>query len=127
MSSARDLVQIEVRALAEQLAAEQDRTAKQAFMLTEQRTQLDQTHAADQMFRMLSQTIARDGAVTRNALLELKKHDQAVAEYLRSVVPAAYGMQFERPKTTDPAEYRSGAAMPIGGLSSAGSSTAVAQ
>lgn len=112
------------RALAEQassnagdlLAAEQQRTEEQAGVIADQRAQLKQAQTADRLFRSLAQTIAKDGDVTRNALQELKENDQAIADYLAGAVPAAYGVQFARPETTDPTQYKPGAALPTGGL-----------
>ena len=127
LTSARDLAQSAVSHMEIQLAAEQDRTAEQALVIDEQIAQLEQGRAADQLFRTLAQTIVKDGDVTRNALQELKKHDQAVAEYLRGAVPAVYGVQFERPETTDPTQYTSHPVMPAGGLSPAGTSARAAQ
>jgi hypothetical protein len=127
MISARDLARLTTSHVVEILATERDRTAEQAAVIAEQRAQLSEGRAADQLFRTLSQTIVKDGDVTRNALQELKKHDQAVAEYLRGAVPAVYGVQFERPETTDPAQYKPHAAMPAGGLPSAGAASSTGQ
>jgi uncharacterized protein YaaR (DUF327 family) len=102
------------------LASEQARTAEQSEVIAAQREQMGRMTAADTAFRALSQTIARDGAATRQTLQELKENDQAVAEYLRGAVPVVYGVQFARPETTDPAEYNPGRAVPAGGLPPAG-------
>lgn len=46
-------------------------------------------------------------------LQELKRYDQNVAEYLRSAVPVAVGVRWQRSATTDPSNYRqAGGAMP---------------
>jgi len=127
LTSALDLAELAASHAGNQLAGERDRMAEQAAVIAEQRAQLNEGRAADQLFRTLSQTIVKDGDVTRHALQELKKHDQAVAEYLRGAVPAVYGVQFERPETTDPAQYTSRAAMPAGGLSLAGTSARAGQ
>lgn len=96
---------------AELLASERARTAEQSAVIADQHDQLARMTDADKAFRALAQTITRDGAATRQTLQELKENDQAVAEYLRGAVPAVYGVQFERPATTDPLAYRPGAAV----------------
>jgi len=118
--SARALAEQTAQATADKLAAEQARTAEQSAVITDQREQMGRMTDADRAFRTLAQTIARDGAATRQTLQELKENDQAVAEYLRGAVPAVYGVQFARPETTDPAEYKPGRAVPAGGLPPAG-------
>jgi hypothetical protein len=120
VSSARDLAELTASTTATQLAAEQARTAEQAGVIDGQRKQLSQTQAADRLFRSLATTIAKDGDVTRNALLELKENDQAIADYLAGAVPPAYGVQFARPETTDPTQYKPDATLPAGGLPPAG-------
>lgn len=101
------------------LASEQARTAEQSALIADQRDQMGRMTDADKAFRALAQTITRDGAATRQTLQELKENDQAVAEYLRGAVPAVYGVQFERPATTDPRGYKPRAAVPAGGLPAA--------
>lgn len=118
--SARDLAEQAATHKAEQLQASRARTLEQAGVIAEQRGQLAKAAEADRLFRSIAQTIAKDGAATRQTLKELKDNDQAVAEYLRGAVPAVYGVQFERPATTDPLAYKSGAALSAGGLPAAG-------
>lgn len=120
MDSARALAEQASSNVGNQLAAEQQRTAEQAGVIAEQRAQLKQAQTADRLFRTLAQTIAKDGDVTRNALQELKENDQAIADYLAGVVPPAYGVQFARPETTDPTQYKPDATLPAGGLPPAG-------
>lgn len=114
--SDRDLAAQVVTHNAELLASEKARTAEQSALIVDQREQMGRMTDADKAFRALAQTITRDGAATRQTLQELKENDQAVAEYLRGAVPAVYGVQFARPETTDPAEYKPGRAVPAGGL-----------
>ena len=114
--SARVLAEQAVTHNAALLASEQARTAEQSAVIAGQREQMGRMTDADKAFRALAQTITRDGAATRQTLQELKENDQAVAEYLRGAVPAVYGVQFARPETTDPTEYKPGRAVPAGGL-----------
>ncbi|VVN67540.1 hypothetical protein PS726_00191 [Pseudomonas fluorescens] len=118
--SARTLAEQASSNAGEKLKAEQQRTAEQAGVIADQRAQLKQAQAADRLFRSLAQAIAKDGDVMRHALQELKENDQAIADYLVAAVPAAYGVQFARPETTDPTQYKPGTDLPAGGLPSAG-------
>lgn len=59
------------------------------------------------------QTIGAGTAGLATELQELKRNDQNVAEYLRSAVPAAVGVRWQRSATTDPDTYRqAGGSMP---------------
>lgn len=118
--SGRALAEQAVTHNAELLASEQARTIEQSAVIAGQREQMGRMTDADKAFRALAQTIARDGAATRQTLQELKENDQVVAEYLRGAVPAVYGVQFARPETTDPAQYKPGGTLPAGGLPPAG-------
>lgn len=125
--SARALaVQAEQEAVARQNIAE-DRIAEQAAMIIDQRKQVISLTAADVVFRQLSQAIDRDGTATRRTLQELKQNDQAVTEYLRGAVPVAYGMQFARPETTDPSQYKPGPGVSAGGVPPASPAAGAAQ
>lgn len=58
--------------------------------------------------------------ISRN-FTELKRNDKAITDYLNSSVPAALGMLYARPDTTDPAAYRAPAAgMQLGPMPSTG-------
>jgi hypothetical protein len=127
VDSARALAEQASSDVGDQLIAEQLRVEEQVGVIADQRAQLKQAQTADRLFRSLAQTIARDGDVTRNALQELKENDQAIADYLAGAVPAAYGVQFARPETTDPAQYKPGAALPPGGLPPAGTPAGAGQ
>jgi predicted transcriptional regulator len=116
----RNLAQQTATHQAEVLELSQARVDEQAGVIEAQRAQLAKIGEADKLFRSIVQTIARDGAATRKTLQELKENDQAIAEYLRGAVPVAYGVQFERPETTDPTAYNPGSALPAGGLPPAG-------
>lgn len=109
--SARLLAERDASRTAELLTDSRARVEEQGAVITDQREQAAKAVAADRLFRSLVQTIAKDGAATRQTLQDLKDHDQAVAEYLRGAVPAVYGVQFERPATTDPLAYKPGAAV----------------
>jgi len=62
--------------------------------------------------------------INRN-FAELKSNDKAISDYLNNPVPAALGLRYARPETTDPAAYRAATAgMQSGAVSSAGAPTA---
>lgn len=77
----------------------------QAGVLAAQQQTLGQLADIDRRMQQLGQTITRNQAASAAALEELKRHDQAVADYLAAAVPAALGVLYQRPETTDPAAY----------------------
>lgn len=103
------------------------RVTEQAVVIDAQAKSLaDATHAG-RLFMTLSEAIERDGRATRQTLAEIKANDKAVAEYLLGTVPAAYGVQFARPETTDPQAYNAAGAVPPGGVPAAGATASPAQ
>jgi LysB family phage lysis regulatory protein len=94
------------------LADSQQLVERQANVLAEQQKQIGQVTALDQRMRALEQTVNRNAQAQSRALEELKRHDQAVADYLAAAVPAALGRLYERPETTDPAAYHSQTVLP---------------
>lgn len=92
----------------------------QAGVLAEQQRQIGQVTELDRQFRKLTQDIHQSAAAQAAAIEELKRHDQAVADYLRNPVPAALGRLYERPETTDPRTYRMPTGVPAGGVPVAG-------
>lgn len=55
-------------------------------------------------------TVQGQGEQINRNLLELKRNDKAVADYLALPVPAALGVRYARPASTDPAAWRAAAA-----------------
>lgn len=90
----------------QQLAASQAALEQQRLALERAQVQADQLQQIQQRMQLLSQTITRNAAAHGRALEELKRNDQAVADYLAAAVPADLGRLYERPETTDPAAYR---------------------
>lgn len=90
------------------------------------------TELADQVAEItkgtkrLSLTIDSQTSLLSRNFAELKRNDQAVAGYLGISVPAALGVRYARPETTDPAAYRAAAtgmqpgAVPSSGAAAAG-------
>lgn len=100
---------------------------RQAAVLAEQQKQIGQITALDQRMRALEQTITRNAQAQSRALEELKRHDQAVADYLAAAVPAALGGLYERPETTDPAAYHGPNRLPADPVPATGAAGAAKQ
>lgn len=92
----------------------------QAGVLAEQQRQTGQVTELDRQFRKLTQDIHQNAAAQAAAIKVLKRHDQEVADYLRTPVPAALGRLYERPETIDPAAYRGTTELPVDALPAAG-------
>ena len=71
-----------------------------------QSQQLAGVLAAELKNRELLQTLANQSRAQSQALEELKRNDETIAEYLRSPVPAGLGRLYQRAETTDPSAYR---------------------
>ena len=105
--------------------AEQRATSAEQ-QLAAQQAQAERLSAVERQMRELGQTVTRHTAQQRAAFEELKRNDQAVADYLRAAVPAALGRLYARPETTDPAAYRS-PALPADPVPPAGAAGAASQ
>ena len=104
----------------QQLAASQAVLEQQRLALERAQVQADQLQQIQQRMQLLSQTITRNAAAHGRALEELKRNDQAVADYLAAAVPADLGRLYERPETTDPAAYRAPDGVQPGAVPAAG-------
>ncbi len=109
------------------LADSQQLVERQADVLAEQQKQIGQVTALDQRMRALEQTVNRNTQAQSRALEELKRHDQAVADYLAAAVPAALGGLYERPEATDPAAYHGPDRLPADPMPAAGTAGAAHQ
>jgi hypothetical protein len=96
----------------------------QAGVLAAQQQTLGQLAEIDRRMQQLGQAVTRNQAASAAALEELKRHDQAVADYLAAAVPAALGLLYQRPETTDPAAYTAPAGVQPGAVPPAGQATA---
>ena len=99
----------------------------QAGVLAEQQRQIGQVTELDRQFRELTQDIHQNAAAQAAAIEELKRHDPAIADYLRDPVPAALGRLYERPETTDPRAYRVPTGVPAGGVPTTGAAAGADQ
>jgi hypothetical protein len=88
----------------------------QADVLAEQQRQIGQVTELDRQMRELTRDINQNAAAQAAAIEELKRHDPAVADYLRDPVPAALGRLYERAEATDPRAYRMPTGVPAGGV-----------
>lgn len=99
----------------------------QADVLATQQSQIGTITEIERQMRALGQTITRNAQDHSRAIEELKRNDQAVADYLATAVPAALGRLYERPETTDPRAYRSPPLLPVGGVPAAGPASGAGQ
>ena len=96
----------------QQLAASEAVVEQQRQALARAQADALQLQQIHERLQALSQTVTRNAAAHGRALEELKRNDQAVADYLDAAVPAGLGMLYARPETTDPASYRAPALLP---------------
>lgn len=71
-----------------------------------QSQQLAGVLAAELKNRELLQALANQSRAQSQALEELKRNDETIAEYLRAPVPASLGRLYQRAATPDPSAYR---------------------
>ncbi len=71
-----------------------------------QSQQLAGVLAAELKNRELLQTLANQSRAQSQALEELKRNDETIAEYLRTAVPVDIGRLYQRTATTNPRDYR---------------------
>lgn len=60
--------------------------------------------------KQLSLTLNTQTSLIQRNFTELKRNDEEVAAYLANPVPAALGMRYARPDTSDPSAYRAAGA-----------------
>lgn len=96
----------------------------QAGVLANQQSQIGAIAEIERQMHALDQTITRNAAAHSAAIEELKRNDQAVAEYLATAVPTPLGRLYERPETTDSAAYRAPTGVPAGFVPAAGAPVA---
>lgn len=119
--SPRIELQVQRAERAEQdLAKEQELTAALDLALKSQQREIDRGAEIDRGIQLLQQTITQQGRQQSRAIEELKRNDETIAEYLRTAVPAALGVLYARPDTTDPAAYRAGGGVQPGAVLPAG-------
>lgn len=109
------------------LGSERDLTALQARVLEQQQQQFARLDEVEQRMQQLGQTIAYNATAQGRALEELKRNDQAITDYLAQPVPAALGLHYARPATTDPGAYATPPTVQPGAVSAAGSPTVADQ
>lgn len=99
----------------------------QAGVLAEQQRQIGAVDEIHKRMRLLEQAVSTNTKAQSAAFEELRRNDQAVAEYLRGPVPAGLGRLYVRPATTDPGAYHSAAVLPAGGVPAASSAGSAGQ
>ncbi|POA45564.1 hypothetical protein C1893_23190 [Pseudomonas sp. MPR-ANC1] len=89
----------------------------------------EQLAQVSQATRQMESTLATQSAQINRNFDELKRNDKEIADYLRQPVPAALGLRYARPETTDPVAYRAAATglRESGAVPSAGATAAQTQ
>lgn len=109
------------------LARERALTDLQARVLEQQQQQFTRLDEVEQRMQQLGQTIDHNATANRRAFEELKRNDKATADYLAEPVPAALGLLYARPETTDPGSYTAPPAVQPGAVPAAVSPATVDQ
>ena len=102
--------QQESASLADELEVQRAHVAGLAIALRDQsaiRTVLSEMNTR---LNQAQSTLAGQTAHINRSLAELKRSDEQITAYLASPVPGALGLRYARTETTDPVEYRAGAA-----------------
>jgi hypothetical protein len=81
----------------------------------------------DRQTRSINTVLDGQTAQLNRNLAELKRTDEKTNAYLAELIPAALGLRYARPETTDPVAWRAGAVVQPGAVSPAGSAAAAAQ
>lgn len=107
----------QARAAAEQRSV--SHSADKVRLLEHNKQLADALASRDELQAMLSRidrngqqlqvTVTGQTALINRNLTELKRRDQESAKYLAWPVPAALGLRYARPATTDPVAYRAAA------------------
>jgi len=101
-----ELAQTHLDHAQQQLAAAGLLDQERVAIIEAQSQQLAGVLAAELKNRELLQALANQSRAQSQALEELKRNDETIAEYLRAPVPASLGRLYQRAATTDPSAYR---------------------
>ena len=101
-----ELAQTHLDRAQQQLAAAGLLDQERVAIIEAQSQQLAGVLAAELKNRELLQALANQSRAQSQALEELKRNDETIAEYLRSPVPSDLGRLYQRAATTDPSDYR---------------------
>ena len=101
-----ELAQTQLDHAHQQLAAAGLLDRERVAVIESQSEQLAGVLIAELKNRELLQTLTNQSRAQSQALEELKRNDETIAEYLRAPVPASIGRLYQRAATTDPSAYR---------------------
>ena len=101
-----ELAQTHLDNAQQKLAAAGQLDQERVAIIEAQSQQLAGVLAAELKNRELLQALANQSRAQSQALEELKRNDETIAEYLRAPVPASLGRLYQRTATTDPSTYR---------------------
>ncbi|MDY0208066.1 MAG: hypothetical protein RBR82_15805 [Pseudomonas sp.] len=101
-----ELAQTQLDNAQQQLTAAGLLDQERVAIIEAQSQQLAGVLAAELKNRELLQALANQSRAQSQALEELKRNDETIAEYLRAPVPASLGRLYQRGATTNPSAYR---------------------
>lgn len=101
-----ELAQTHLDNAQQKLAAAGQLDQERVAIIEAQSQQLAGVLAAELKNRELLQALANQSRAQSQALEELKRNDETIAEYLRAPVPASLGRLYQRTATTNPSAYR---------------------
>ena len=101
-----ELAQTQLDHAHQQLAAAGLLDRERVAVIESQSEQLAGVLIAELKNRELLQTLTNQSRAQSQALEELKRNDETIAEYLRAPVPASIGRLYQRTAKTDPSTYR---------------------
>lgn len=118
-----ELAQTQLDHAQQKLAAAGQLDQERVAIIEAQSQQLAGVLAAELKNRELLQALANQSRAQSQALEELKRNDETIAEYLRAPVPASLGRLYQRTATTDPSTYRQQAEVRTGPVPAASASS----
>lgn len=101
-----ELAQVQLDHAHKQLAAAGLLDQERVAVIESQSEQLAGVLVAELKNRELLQALANQSRDQSQALEDLKRNDETIADYLRATVPVELGRLYQRAATTDPAAYR---------------------
>lgn len=90
----------------ERVAMLEQLDAQRVDLIRDQQLQIIEITENERRNRELLQAIAGQSRAQSRAIEELKRNDETISEYLRSLVPADLGRLYQRTGTTDAGAYR---------------------
>ncbi|MCO7217141.1 hypothetical protein [Halomonas sp. OfavH-34-E] len=112
VATERDAIEQNAEALQARLDEQAAELSQLTAALDGQRDRAARLVEVERGIQTLRQTLDAQGAAQRASFEELKRNDQAVRDYLHRGVPRTLGVRYQRPDTTNPADYRRAPGLP---------------